>query len=84
MSSVAEVDEEKAALRRQLRKSANQIVELEMKLQEDEYEKVEVVESKLEGSRDALAYIETEREVALTELKVLLKHKYAAENSYVL
>jgi hypothetical protein len=83
MSSVAEVDEEKAALRRQLRKSANQIVELEMKLQEDEHEKVEVVESKLEGSRDALAYIETEREVALTELKVLLKHKYAAENSYV-
>jgi hypothetical protein len=82
INSVAEVDEEKAALRRQLRKSANQIVELEMKLQEDGEEKVEVVESKLEGSKDALAFVETERELALREVKVLLKHHYALDNSY--
>jgi hypothetical protein len=75
---LAEAEEEKAALRLQLRKSANQIVELEMKIQDGE--KDDVVD-KLEGSRDALAGVETEREIALMELKVLLKHRYELEES---
>ena len=73
---LAEAEEEKAELRRQLRKSSNQIVELELKLKEDDR-----IESRLEGIQDALASVETEREIALKELKVLLKHRYALQDS---
>jgi hypothetical protein len=75
---LAEAEEEKAALRRQLRKSAHQIVELELKIHDDQVEKVE---DRLEGTKDALVGIETEREIALKELKVLLKHRYALQDS---
>ena len=77
-SFLADAEEEKTALRRQLRKSAHQIVELELKLHDDDVEKVD---DRLEGTKDALAGIETEREIALKELKVLLKHRYALQDS---
>ena len=73
---LADAEEENAELRRQLRKSTNQIVELELKLKEDDR-----IESRLEGIQDALAGVETEREIALKELKVLLKHRYALQDS---
>ena len=73
---LAESEEENAELRRQLRKSMNQIVELELKLKEDDR-----IESRLEGIQDALAGVETERELALNELKVLLKHRYTLQDS---
>jgi hypothetical protein len=73
---LADAEDEKAELRRQLRKSMNQIVELELKLKEDDR-----IESRLEGIQDALAGVETEREIALKELKVLLKHRYALQDS---
>ena len=75
---LAEAEEEKGELRRQLRKSAHRIVELELKIHDD---KVEKVEDRLEGTKDALAGIETEREITLKELKVLLKHRYALQDS---
>jgi hypothetical protein len=79
---LAEAEEEKAILRQRLRKSANQIVELEMKLQEDKegVEEEEAVEGRLDGVKDALAGAEAEREMALTELKVLLKHRYGLQS----
>jgi hypothetical protein len=79
-NALAVAEEEKAELRRQLRHSTNQIVELELKLQDGD-EKDELVESKLEGQRDALAGVEAEREMALQELKVLLKHRYALDSN---
>ena len=78
-NALAVAEEEKAELRRQLRHSTNQIVELELKLQDGD-EKVEAAENKLEGAKDALAAVEAEREMALHELKVLLKHRYALES----
>jgi len=75
---LAEAEEEKAALRRQLRQSVQQIVELELKLHDDQVDKVD---DRLEGTKDALAGIETEREIAMKELKVLLKHRYALQDS---
>lgn len=76
-NALAVAEEEKAALRRQLRHSTNQIVELELKLQDGD----EIAETKLEGARDALAGVEAERELALQELKVLLKHRYALDSN---
>lgn len=79
-ASLEAAEEEKALLKQQLRKSASQIVELELKLQDDEEEKVEAAEVRLENAREAYAGVETEREMALTELKVLLKHKNRLEH----
>lgn len=73
-------EEEKAELKRQLRHSTNQIVELELKLQDGD-EKLEAAENKLEGTKDALAGVEAEREMALQELKVLLKNRYALSSN---
>ena len=75
---LAEAEEENAELRRQLRKSANHIVELELKVKEDVSDSVG---GRLEGTRDALAGVETEREIALQELKVLLRHRHALQDS---
>lgn len=74
---LADAEEEKAELRRQLRKSINQIVELEVKLKEDNVS----TEKRLEVTKEALAGVEAEREMVLKELKVLLKHRHVLENS---
>lgn len=76
---LAEAEEEKTELRRQLRKSLNQLVELEMRLRDDD--ELKLIENKLEGTKDALAAVETEREMALRELKVLLRHHHGVKES---
>ena len=73
---IEEAEEENAELRRQLRQSVNQLVELEVKIQEEEK-----LMDRLEGAREALVAVETEREMALKELRVLLKHQQILENA---
>ena len=77
----AEAEEEKEILREQLRKSTHQIVELEIKLQEDEEVKAGLTEKRVSSAKNALAGVESEREIAMKELKILLKHKQALQES---
>lgn len=77
---VEQTEEEKALLKRELRKSRDQITELQLKIQEDEMEKIIAAETRLENAREAYAGVETEREMVLAELKVLLKHKHRLEH----
>jgi hypothetical protein len=71
-----DAEEEKAELRRQLRQSVHQIVELEVKMQEEDK-----LMDRLEGAKEALVAVETDREIALKELRVLLKHQQILENT---
>jgi hypothetical protein len=73
-------EEETSIPQGKLRKSTQQIVELELKVQEDEAE-VLAAEDRLESAREAFMGVETEREMTLKELKVLLKHRYALQNN---
>jgi hypothetical protein len=51
-------------------------VELEVKIQEEDK-----LMDRLEGAKEALVAVETEREMALKELRVLLKHQQILENT---
>ncbi|GAO52764.1 RhoGAP-domain-containing protein [Saitoella complicata NRRL Y-17804] len=76
LDEVAEEDDEKKALRRELRNSSQRIVELESKVLEDGKKPTEEeVEVNIQEKRNTLVDLEAKREIRLAELRALMKER---------